>query len=51
MPVHESKDRIGMYFQWGHHGKKYYYQTNEGRINAYRKALRQGQAAHANGYH
>lgn len=52
MPVHSGKDSIGMYYQWGNHGKKYYYK-NRNKVSkdlAKRKATLQGIAAHANGY-
>ncbi len=52
MPVRNRRDHNGPYFQWGNHGKKYYYNPLSTRsVNiAAGKALRQGRAAHANGY-
>ena len=52
MPVHRSRDSKGPYYQWGNHGKKYYYTANsvKSRENAKKKAGRQGAAAHAHGY-
>ena len=50
MPVHRGKDKEGTYYQWGDHGKKYYYiaRVESMRIYAKQKALTQGQAIHAN---
>ena len=52
MPVHRRRDHKGPYMQWGNHGKKYYYKPHSPRSLkiALGKAIRQGQAAHANGY-
>jgi hypothetical protein len=52
MPIHESKDSNGYYFQWGYHGKKYYYSPTikQSRINAYNKSLRQARAIYSSGY-
>ncbi len=51
MPIFEGRDRVGMFYQWGNHGKRYYYKNNQpARSRAYRLALRQAQAAYANGY-
>ena len=50
MPIHQEKDNKGSYYQWGNHGKKYYFFTSRGKIIAYGKSVRQAQAAHANGW-
>lgn len=52
MPVHESSDSKGNYFQWGTHGKKYYYDPKEkGSAEEARKfAVKQGQAIRASGW-
>jgi hypothetical protein len=46
MPVHQSQDDDGPYYQWGKHGKKYYYKKNSktSEINAHKKASTQGRA-------
>ena len=44
MPVHSGKDSKGTYYQWGHHGKKYY--GKDGRA----KAEKQGRAIKATGW-
>jgi hypothetical protein len=46
MPVRKSKDLKGPFFQYGHHGKKYYFTTQIGMQRAYHKALKQQIAAH-----
>ena len=52
MPVHRRRDTKGPYYQWGNHGKKYYYRSNNvrSRENAKSKANLQGRAAHASGW-
>jgi hypothetical protein len=52
MPVHRGKDSRGPYYQWGHSGKKYHYESGEkkSRESAKQKATKQGQAARASGY-
>lgn len=52
MPVHRSRDRRGSFYQWGGHGKRYYYQVGNARsrLIARRLAQRQGAAAYSNGY-
>ena len=52
MPVHRRQDSNGPYFQWGNHGKKYYYIANNKRSRelAKEKAAKQGRAAYAAGY-
>jgi len=51
MPTHTKKDSKGCYAQWGGQ-KKYYYKCGDtkAKVEAIRKANRQGQAAHAAGY-
>ena len=53
MPVHRGKDSIGgCFYQWGEHGKKYYYTpcNSPQREVAKEKAAAQGRAAYAHGY-
>jgi len=52
MPVHMDKDEFGWYYQWGNHGKKYYFdETSQvSRDKAHEKAVRQGIAVHATGW-
>lgn len=58
MPIHEGSDNIGSFWQWGGHGKKYYFCTEHGKCpygqdssaEAKSKAGRQAAAAHAHGY-
>jgi hypothetical protein len=50
MPVHSGHDSLGDYYQWGQHGKRYYYDTPEGKEKAYESALRQARAIYASGY-
>jgi hypothetical protein len=52
MPVHRGQDSNGPYYQWGNHGKKYYYTSGNkvSRENAHQKAQIQGRAAYAHGY-
>ena len=49
MPVHRGTDSVGAFYQWGLHGKRYYYRTSNyiSRRKAMEKAARQGRAAHA----
>jgi len=49
MPVREGKDKNGPYFQWGHHGKKYYYDPSKPKSKeiARDKAAKQGRAIKA----
>jgi hypothetical protein len=52
MPIHKGRDAMGMFYQWGAHGKKYYYtassKTSELRAKAQAKA--QARAIYASGY-
>ena len=52
MPVHRGRDSSGSFYQWGSQ-KKYYYNPNSERSqkNAKAKAIRQGVAVHASGWH
>lgn len=52
MPIHNREDAGGPYFQWGEHGKKYYYKHGDaaGKADARDKAGRQARAAYAHGY-
>lgn len=56
MPIHQGYEvrggeRLG-YYQWGEHGKRYYYTPgdDEERARAKERAEKQGRAAHARGY-
>ena len=46
MPIRNRKDEKGDYFQWGDHGKKYYYEANNEKSKkiARRKAWKQSRA-------
>lgn len=46
MPVHAGLDRTGPYYQWGQHGKKYYFQLGHlaDARRAYHLAETQGRA-------
>jgi hypothetical protein len=52
MPIHLGYNSYGHYYQWGYHGKKYYFNYHDKRSekNAYKKAVKQAQAAYSNGY-
>lgn len=52
MPIHQGEDGGGPYYQWGDHGKKYYYKHGDitGKANAREKAGKQARAAYASGY-
>jgi hypothetical protein len=52
MPIKRSHDSHGPFYQWGDHGKKYYYTANNtsSRTRAKNKAEQQSAAAHAHGY-
>lgn len=54
MPVHRGVDHKGPYYQWGYStGKKYYYSIGDARSRevAKMRAIKQGQAVHASGWH
>lgn len=52
MPVHKTTSNGKPAYQWGNHGKKYTYKPGDkaSRERAKKKAIAQGQAAHASGY-
>ena len=52
MPISQKTDRTGTYFQYGKHGKKYYYTTGnkKSREAAYNKAIKQMIAIYSSGY-
>lgn len=52
MPIYRDRDSFGPYYQWGNHGKKYYYISGNvrSRTIAYNKSLKQAQAVYASGY-
>lgn len=51
MPIHKGHDTSGKYYQWGDHGKKYYYGNIHGsEEEARKKAVTQMRAAFHNGY-
>lgn len=52
MPIHRGKDSNGCYYQWGGHGKRYYYTAGNvsSREAAYKKAETQARAVYAHGY-
>lgn len=51
MPVHGGKDVVNNYFQWGQHGKKYYYRSVGGARIAKDKASLQGRAIEWSKHH
>jgi len=52
MPIFEGKDTQGYYYQWGNHGKRYYYnpESEKARKNAHKNAIMQRVAAKYHGY-
>jgi hypothetical protein len=50
MPLRQGSDSKGHFYQWGYHGKKYYWFSPSERCRARKKALRQGNAIFASGY-
>lgn len=49
--VHKGHDAKGAYFQWGHHGAKYYYGKGHGsKGSAAHKAYAQGAAIEHSGW-
>lgn len=52
MPIKRGVSSQGPYYQWGNHGKKYYYKSGSkiSRERAKAKAELQMRAARANGY-
>jgi hypothetical protein len=53
MPVKLHHTSEGWYYQWGEHGKKYFFDPDkpEEKTVAQNNAVRQGRAAFAHGYH
>ncbi len=51
MPVHTGYDKYGYFFQWGTHGKRYYFNNRKSEEDAKKKALAQARAAYSRGYH
>lgn len=53
MPIHRGKDAQGSYYQWGDHGKRYYYVVGDAdsREDAKVRAGVQARAAYSHGYH
>jgi hypothetical protein len=53
MPVAKHHTTEGWFYQWGEHGKKYFYDPGdpESEAEAKHKAGLQGRAAHAHGFH
>jgi hypothetical protein len=49
MPIHQGTEKGKPYFQYGTHGKKYFYKPHDtySHDQAYEMALRQAQAIHA----
>ena len=51
MPIHLGTDSSNKkFYQWGKHGKKYYFSNLSSQVKALEKAIKQSRAAHANGY-
>jgi hypothetical protein len=52
MPVHRGQDTKGPFYQWGNHGKKYYYKAGDkaSRERALAKSNQQARAIYAHGY-
>ncbi len=52
MPVAKHHTEEGWYYQWGGHGKKYFFDPGDpdSETEAKHKAGLQGRAAHAHGY-
>lgn len=52
MPIHKSYDSKGYYYQWGNHGKKYYFNKDcsSCKKRAYNKAKKQMIAIYASGW-
>jgi hypothetical protein len=53
MPVKLHHTSEGWYYQWGEHGKKYFFDPDkpEEKTMAQNNVVRQGRAAFAHGYH
>jgi hypothetical protein len=52
MPVEKHHTSEGWYYQWGEHGKKYFFDPDDSQSEtlAKKNAGRQGRAAYAHGY-
>jgi hypothetical protein len=52
MPVEKHHASEGWYYQWGEHGRKYFFNPDDpkGETLAKKNAERQGRAAYAHGY-
>lgn len=52
MPIHAGRNYFGHYFQWGEHGKKYYFnpKVKTSERAAYLRAESQMRAAYLHGY-
>jgi len=50
MPINLRQDTNGTYYQWGDHGKKYYFKPHDDFTKqlAFNEALQQGRAMFAN---
>lgn len=46
MPIHSGMEGNQYYYQYGNHGKKYYFTNASEQIEAYVKARNQGRAIH-----
>jgi hypothetical protein len=49
MPIRLKENKYGYFYQYGTHGKKYYFNANNNKSmkSAYMKALKQTKAIHA----
>jgi hypothetical protein len=50
MPIHQGSDTNGSFYQWGQHGKKYYFTDEQSKITAHNLAMRQARAIFAKKY-
>lgn len=52
MPIKRGHDNKGSFYQWGNHGKRYYYKAGNvnSRLIAKSKAMKQMKAIFSNGY-
>lgn len=52
MPIQRRQDKKGVYYQWGNHGHKYYFNpaSKVSTLSAHQRAYLQAKAAFANGY-
>jgi len=49
MPIHEGQEGNNRYYQFGIHGKRYYFTTEIGRKKAYNRCLKQAHAIKSRG--